>query len=513
MTTKATILFSSAQVAILVLIVKFLGLIKQSVIAAYCGATLETDAFFIASGAMVNISVILFSAISVSLLTIYIETLISRGRKAANELINNVLVIFLPISFLLTVIFYFGAPFVAAFLAPAYGEYENQILSGYIRKMSIIFCLWCYFLIINVILEADKKFIYGKGQALFQNLFLIIGAGYFYKTYGIDVLLYAFIISGVAQCFIVTFYTYSKFKFTINYRYNKTINNYNIKRLLKLAIPVFLGNAIYEINTIVDGQIATGIGVGSASVLNYGATIHDMVVGVIVTSISTVLFSHFTSWVAENDIDKVEDALRRTIEILVLILLPIMSICIIAGDQIITIFYGRGNFGSTEIKLTYEVVIGYSVGFVFQATRANLVKVYYAFQNSKTPMINGILAVLLNIALSLTLSKIFGVAGIALATSISMFFVTVLLFVGIKKYIPKFTLKESGEEIFKSVIAILFSSLIIIFLKINLQRNMILSFITECVTILILYPSLLYLFKSYNINKFKKYLVLKLGGY
>ena len=101
--------------------------------------------------------------------------------------------------------------------------------------------------------------------------------------------------------------------------------------------------------------------------------------------------------------------------------------CVIAGDQIVELFYGRGNFGTNEIKLTDSVVIGYSLGFIFQAARANLVKVFYAFQDSKTPMINGMISIACNITLSFLLSRIIGISGVSLATSIAMFIATLLL--------------------------------------------------------------------------------------
>lgn len=57
------------------------------------------------------------------------------------------------------------------------------------------------------------------------------------------------------------------------------------------------------------------------------------------------------------------------------------------------------------------------MGFLFQAARSNLIKVYYAFQDSKRPMVNGLLAISLNVVLSITLSKVLGVMGIACGAS------------------------------------------------------------------------------------------------
>ena len=495
MAKQNKILISTVQVTIITLFVKFLGLIKQSVLAAYCGATMETDAFFISTGTMVNLSTIVFSAISISLLTIHTNLLMKEGREKSNELINAVLRVFVPCSICIAVLFWFGSPMVAKVLAPAYHGKELQLLSGYIKTMSVSFVLWCYFLTVNVILETDKQFVQGKGQGFFQNLFLIIGAVFLYPKFGMRVLVYAFILSGVAQCILVTWCARDRFKVIFT-----KISCYSyVEELCKVAVPLFLGNAMYEINTIVDGQVATSLGAGGASVLNYGATIHDMVVGVIVTSVSTVLFSHFSTWIAENKIVQVEVNLRRVLEILTLILLPIIVMCTVAGDQIVSIFYGRGSFGSNEIKLTYGVVVGYSLGFVFQAARANLVKVYYAFQDSKRPMINGFIGIALNVTLSIVLSRFIGAAGIAAATSISMLLVTAMLFAGIRKYLPNFSLKESKSEMLKGVLAAVLTAAFVWVLKSELNMGTLISFLIEGIIVVLIYVMLLFIFKSYRV--------------
>ena len=508
MAKEKKILLSTLQVTLITLFIKFLGLVKQSVLAASCGATMETDAFFIATGTMVNLSTVIFSAISISLLTIHTNVLINEGRKKSNELINAVLKFFIPMAFSLTIIVYFGSSVVAKILAPAYQGEELRLLSEYIKTMSISFVLWCYFLTINVILETDKQFIQGKGQGFFQNIFLILGALILYPKYGMKTLVYAFLLSGLAQCILVTWCARDKFKFVIT---KKNTNKY-VSSLIKVAFPLLLGNAMYEVNTIVDGQIATSLGVGGASILNYGATINDMVVGVIVASVSTVIFSHFSTWIAKNEIKEVEINLKRVLEILTLLLFPIMVMCIVAGDKIVEIFYGRGNFGEKEIWMTYGVVIGYAIGFVFQAARSNLVKVYYAFQDSKTPMINGMLAIVLNIALSITLSKFIGVAGVALATSISMLFVTALLFSGVKKYLPSFALRKSCKELFKGAMAACITAIGAFALKSILSASLMVTFLIIGFFVVSIYAILLFLFKSDNIEWIWKGLCRKIKG-
>ena len=493
---KKGLIYSTFLVSIFTIIIKFLGLIKQSVLAAVCGATIETDIFFVATGTMTSLSGTVFSSLSISLLTLYTERLVTKGRFKANELINTVLRFFIPISFAFSVIFSLFALPISRILAPSYSGIQLQKLTYDIQIMSVDFLLTCYYLIINVVLENEKRFLPGKAKGFFQNLFLILASLLFYSKYGIQCLLWAFLIASVVECVLVTWSSRKLFSFSLK----RIESDASVKQLLKLTIPLLLGNAMYEINQLVDNQISTSLGKGSASVLNYGASIHDMVVGVIVTSISVVLFSHCTTWIAEGKIEVVNDTLKKTMQYLTIILLPVMMMCLIAGDQIVEVFYGRGNFGINEIKKTYAVVIGYSVGFVFQESRANLVKIFYAFKDSKTPMFNGMLSIACNVILSFSLSHVIGIGGVALATSISMLMATVLLLKDIKKYLPNFSIKSSIPELCKGIVAMLLAAVPVVFIKMSIDKNLFLSLLIEGIVMVTVYIVALTILRSSSIK-------------
>ena len=492
MSRKRGIVHSTILVTMVTFFIKFLGLVKQSVLAAVCGATAETDAFFVGSGVIVSLCIAIFSAISISLLSVHTDVLLKDGREKSNDLINAVLRVFIPISLGITLVFYIFAAPIGKLLAPSYKGEELKLLVHYIQVMSSAFILWCYFLTINVVLEADKVFTPGRMQGLFQNGFLIIAALLLYPKYGVKVLLYAFLLSGIAECILVTWFARKQFKFVF-YKINASSQ---IKQLIGLAVPLIIGSAIYEINDIVDKQISTGLGAGNVSYLTYGATINEIVTGVIVASVSTVLFAHFATWISEGKTDQVEHNLENCIEYLTVLIMPIMAMCIAAGDQIVQILYGRGNFGLDDINMTYGVVIGYASGFVFQAARANIVKVFYAVQDTKTPMINGAIAVVTNIVLSILLSKVIGVSGVAVATSTAMLLVTILLTKDVKKYLPGLSLRRCLNECIKSAGAGIVATVLVWLIHRGIAINLYLEFILEGIACLAVYVALMAVMRS-----------------
>lgn len=491
-----SIIKSTMLVTIFSFFIKFLGLIEQSVVANVCGVSNSTDAFFVSTGIIVNLCTVVFSSISVSFLSKYSETKINNGDEKANDLLNSVIKLFIPISGLLSLCFFILAPLWAKVFAPTYEGAQLATLSRYIQISSFSFVLWCYFLVINVVLEANKIFLPGRAFGFFQNVFLIIAAICLYPHFGIITLVYAFLFAGLAQCILVTFCARKYIKIFMKDLTQCTL----AKQIFFTSVPLILGNAIYEINDIVDKQISTSLGEGVASVLNYGSTINGIVTGVIVSSVTVVIFSHFTTWVAQGKIQEINDNLILTINTLSVLIVPVMVMCIVAGDHIVKILYGRGEFSDSDVIKTYGVVIGYAIGFVFQAARANIVRVYYAFNDTKRPLINGSISVVINILLSIILSRYIGVKGIALSTSVSMLIVTILLLTGIKRYLPMFTFESIISEIYKAVIAGFICSVPVFLIKKMLSINIYGKFIIEGFICVLFYSVIMLLLKSNTIN-------------
>ena len=66
-----------------------------------------------------------------------------------------------------------------------------------------------------------------------------------------------------------------------------------------------------------------------------------------------------------------------------------------------------------------------------------LAKSFYSLQDTKTPVRNATISVVINIILSIILVRIIGIGGLALASSISAMVTTALLLVSLRKKIGK----------------------------------------------------------------------------
>ena len=138
-----------------------------------------------------------------------------------------------------------------------------------------------------------------------------------------------------------------------------------------------------------------------------------------------------------------------------------MGLYVVEGNDLVKIFFERGNFSNQSTEHVTRIAICYSFGFVFIAIREVLTKVYYAFQDTTTPMRNGIIGVIINILLSWLLSRCCETVGIALATSISMAVVAFLMLFSARKLFKRYLMPIGfWKSFFESALSVSISSLI-----------------------------------------------------
>ena len=248
----------------------------------------------------------------------------------------------------------------------------------------------------------------------------------------------------------------------------------DIKETIYLVGPIIVGIGVSQINKIIDKSIASSIVVGGISALNYASIINNAIQEVLVTGIITILFAKCAAWVAEGRHELVKDRLSITIQTMIFILIPSMFGVIACSESIVKIILMRGEFNSTSLKMTSEALCCYTLGLTFLAIRDTLVKVFYAYKNTRTTTFTSIIAILINIVLNIALSKVMGISGLALATSISAVFQCLVLYYILNIRIGDFGTQDHICIIVKSGAGAIIMYIVIICLKrytISLSQN------------------------------------------
>ena len=112
--------------------------------------------------------------------------------------------------------------------------------------------------------------------------------------------------------------------------------------------------------------------------------------------------------------------------------------------------------------LTSKALLFYSIGMIGYGLMEILNKAFYAMQDSKTPMKTSVVAIILNIVLSLTLVKYMGYTGLPLAASITSIVIAILMIAMISKNVKGIVNREDIKEFIKILVSSAFMGFIII---------------------------------------------------
>lgn len=426
-------------ITIIALIGKILGLFRDVLIASTFGAGATSDAFFLANTVIMLIVSLIMQAINTT--TIPSLSLVEHkyGITRKNELANNLLHIMILLSITLVVLSTFFSPILVKIIAPGFqqDQYTLAIRLTQIGLPAII--LMSISGIFRSYLHSEKKFTESALSDLFINVIGIITLLFIANYLGIEVLMISFLVALILQ---ICMQLYGIRKTAFSYSFIINFKDKEVRKIAYLTIPVFFSVGIGNINKMIDNAMASTLAQGSISALTYASKINNLVLGVLITSIITVIFPYFTKAVAKEDYNELSKLFAQGMNVILIITLPISIVIIIFAEPIITLLFQRGSFDSIATKVTSEALAFYSVSLIGMSCRLLLIKIYYALQDTKTPLVNGLIAVIVNIVLNIILIGPMEHKGLALATSIASTVLPLFLILKLKKKIVEVDLSK-----------------------------------------------------------------------
>ena len=423
---------SASIIIIFTLVSKLLGFFREILIAANFGSGIETDTLFIALSASGIIGNFLKVGINTTFIPVISEVETKEGRKGKINHTNNMINIVILISMILTSLAFLGAPILVKILANGFVN-EQFDLTVKLTRIGLPMILFSGIIgVLTGYLQSEERFNGTAGIGISFNLVYIFYLIFLPKYFGIKGLMIAGVFATISQLLVQipeTKLTNFKYKFIFD------IKDKYIIKILYLSLPVLLGVAINDLNVIVDKTLASSLAFGSISALNYANRLNNLILGVFITAITTVIFPILSRDASEDNLSGVKNAMKYGVNLILLITIPATVGLIVLAKPIVEIAFQRGEFDSVATIMTSQALIFYSIGLVAMALRLLVIRVYYSLQDTKTPMINGAISVGFNIVLNLILVQYMEHAGLALATSIATTIATILMFYGLKKKI------------------------------------------------------------------------------
>ena len=434
---------------LIILTSKITGFFRDIVLAQTFGAGEITDAYLTA----LNIPVVLFDGISAALGTtfipIYFKIKSSKGQEEVNKFTSNILNIVIIISLIFVLLGVIFAPYIVKIFAVGFKGDVFDLTVNYSKILifSMVF-IAINGLVSSYLVASGNVYISGAITIPF-NIFVII-AIIFASVTESYVMVYGTLIAYIAQLLFQLPLLIKK-----GYKHRLTVNlrDENIRQILFLVIPVFIGSYINQINAVVNRTLASTLDSGSITALNYANKLNMFAVGVIAVAISTIMYPILSKLASEGNKKLFKINISKSINMIVIIMLPIMVVMTTFSTEIVKVLFEEGSFNSHDTDLTSTALFFYSIGILSYGLKELLAKSFYSLQDTKTPVRNATISVVINIVFSIILVNIMGIGGLALASSISATVTTMLLLISLRKKIGKIGFSYILKTFIKGAIA------------------------------------------------------------
>lgn len=399
------------------LVGRVLTFFKAVLIAFFIGANYRADIYLVAFSATMIVTKVIADGIIVTLVPTLQEIDKRDGLRGRNEFTNNLVNTLILLSILLMVLGFIIAPLIIKAMGPGFEGVDFKRAIKLFRLGIPIMAIHFIRAVSAGYLQSIHKFRMGAKSGIINPIIYIIYLLTFAHRFGIEGLMIAGVFAAMGQAYIL-------YKGCVNsgykYQYYIFLKDRTMIRVFTFLLPIMVGIGINEINAAVDNAVGSMLDSGTISQLNYANDIIGLLVGIFIIAIITPIFPIVAEHFNEDEMGHLNQSLNFSFKMLILIAIPTTIILITLSQPIVKLFYERGEFGHANTITTASLLIYYSIGIIGTSLVLLLTRVYYAIQDTNTPMILGIIALVTNVTLNIILVRFIGAKGIALSTSISV---------------------------------------------------------------------------------------------
>ncbi|MBV9079495.1 MAG: murein biosynthesis integral membrane protein MurJ, partial [Elusimicrobia bacterium] len=443
--TRSLSAFGSAT-----LISRVLGYLRDAAVAAYFGGGYQTDAFYAAFKIPNLLRRFLGEgSLTAAFVPVFTGTLHKKGKEEAARLYDAVLTGLLAVLAVCVVLGIIFAPQVTQIVSWGFvRDPEVFRLTTQLTRLTFPFLLLiCVAALMTAVLNSCGRFfvpaVAPSGLSIGEILFIVFLASR--TKYPIQGLAVAAVVGvGIHLIWQVPAMRQEGYRFKIV----NPLNHPEVKTVLFLMIPTIIGLCADQVNSFVDQFCASFLKEGSITALYNSNRVMQLplaLFGVAVASVALPALSHTAS---EENMHDFKEMLGFSIRIANYVLIPSFVGLAAIGVPIVKLLFQHGHFKPEYTLMTYQAMVGFSVGLpAYSATRI-FASAFYARKNTKTPVRIAFQAMTVNAILDFALMWKYTVGGLAFATSAAGWYQAVVLFWMLRKELGLL----GGREIIKSFV-------------------------------------------------------------
>ena len=415
-------------IAVVTIVSKLIGFVRDIIIANYYGAAMVSDAYYYAYQ-IPSLSLILlggvggpFHSATVAIFSKLIPNLQEKPSEYVNKLYSTfmtaTIIFFLALS---AIMFIFPRQIMGLIISGGSPDMIN-LAATHLKIMTPLLVIGGIVGIYYGMLIIYRQFMLPNLSPIIMSLAIIgvvIAAPSDQKGYA---LAWATTIGAILQL-IIQYPNIRKLGYKLKPNFAFT-NNPEFKEICELLFPAVLSSTVGQIHIYVDMFFTSSISEGAWTAIGYANRVFQFPVGILVTAFLVPLFPIFAKLVADKDYNGIKNYFNKGVGVLFFGAIPIIIGILVVGMDAVRLVFERGLFDEKATFMVTEALWFLSVSIIPYVFRDSITRVYYSFNDSKTPFVVAFSSIVLKLVLNYVLiSKMhFGIGGITLSTSLVTLF-------------------------------------------------------------------------------------------
>ncbi|MDA8225065.1 MAG: murein biosynthesis integral membrane protein MurJ [Betaproteobacteria bacterium] len=411
------LLHALARISSLTLLSRIFGFVRDTIVARSFGASLYTDAFFVALK-IPNLLRRLFAegAFSQAFVPILAEYKARRGHDATRLLIDHTTTLLLLALTAVTLLGMLAAPLVVWLSAPGF-VHDPQRFDMTVHMLRITFP---YILMISLvslaggILNTWSRFGVPAFTPVLFNLALI-GAALWLAPWchpPAMALAWGVVLGGMLQLALQLPFLH---RLGLLPRLRFSRHDEGVSRILRQMGPAVFGVSIAQLSLLINTIFASFLATGSVSWLYYADRLMEFPTGMLGVALGTILLPSLSQHYADNDATQYSRLLDWGLRLTLLLALPAAAALAALALPLVSTLFAYGHFSIHDTWMTRRALIAYSLGLLGLIMVKILAPGFYARQNIRTPVKIAILTLTATQLMNLLFIGPLQHAGLALA--------------------------------------------------------------------------------------------------
>lgn len=418
-----------------------LGLVREQVIAATFGTSGTVDAFVVARTVSATLyDLLVGSVVTAAFVPVFVQ--FTGDERRLWRLVSAVLSLALVALTLVAALLALFPDAVAFALARGFPA-ERRELSTQLLRIALISVVFQGLAgVLTSVLYAQNRFTLPAFAVATYNAGVIVGVLVLAPSLGPRALAAGLVIGAAGQMLLQAAGLRA---FWPAYRPRVDLSDPAVRQVLRLYGPVAAGMVVTIVGYAIDINLASGLSEGSLSAKQYATTLVQFPLGMVGLATSFAVLPTLARFGegAERDPERYRDALLFGIKIILLLMLPALAGLLVLAQPLVQVLFERGAFRASDTGLVATIFQAFAPQLPFTALDYLLIAAFYARQNTRTPVIVGVVSVGVYLLVAFPLLAPLGVVGLALADAAKNSAHALILLVLLRRALPHLRLGQA----------------------------------------------------------------------